>query len=109
MTEENSDHELTLQLLVPSKKQVIVGRTGLPFRVSFLDPCGSPVHSSDADSVNGLKKRNSELSVRGHKNDPDSAFPRNNEVELGIADSHSAVDVLGSFVDEGPAVQGSFV
>ena len=108
VAEKDSDSNLLLQLFVPSKEQIIVGCSRFPFRIPLFDLLCRMVDGRNADLVNGLKERHPELSVRHDKQDASPAFTRHNEIEFGMADSHSVIDGAGSFVDEGSTVQGPF-
>ena len=109
MTKIYFDTKFTLELFVPSEEQIVVGCTSLPLGISFLDPFRRSMHHSDAHRIYWLKKSGTKLSVGNDKRDAFSTSSGHNEVELGISKSFSVVDMLGSFVDEGPTVEGSFV
>ena len=109
MAEKYPDAQFLLKLLVPREKQVVVRRTRLPLRISFLNAPRCCMHGSDAYDIYWFKECDTEFPVDRDEQDACSAPAGDNEVEFGISEPHSLVDIPRPFVDEGPAVERRFV
>ncbi len=97
--------EKLFQPFVMPQEQIIVSGDGLEFRESLFNLEKSFFHVSDWDIQNLFDERYSDFSIGKGEQYTVACFSWHDEVWLGISQSLSFVDILGSFVDEDSIVK----
>ena len=106
MAKVDADLEQSRKRFVFLKQDVIVRRERFHFSESGFDAQKSAFHAGDRDGQDMFKEGCPGFSIHDDEEDAPAGLPRDDEVGLGIADTHSRIDFLGSFVDERPLGKG---
>src|SRR3989344_2226739 len=97
--------KLLFQFFMSGKQKIIISGASFPFRKSFFNFSGRTMNTYNAHCVYRFKKRYSQFAINHNQNDSFTGFSRNNEIELHMTNFPSGIDVLGSSVDEGSAIE----